>query len=71
MYQKYNIDGITEAMVNFIKELAIANNYKKVYIPENSSQHLLSNNDLFRKSLTKVSERNKRKVGFEIKDIFY
>ncbi|MDD3646355.1 MAG: hypothetical protein PHH06_03010 [Candidatus Gracilibacteria bacterium] len=70
MYYKYDIDSIAETMVNFVREFALENGYKKVYIPMHGDQHLVSNFDGLRKSIDKISSGNKGRADYEKKEKF-
>lgn len=71
IFQKYDANSLTEAMMTFVQQFALENNYKKVYIPENCSQHLLSNSDVLRKKLQELSAKNDEKVDYEKHEKFY
>lgn len=71
MFQKYDANSLTEAMMSFVQQFALENNYKKVYIPENGSQHVVSNSDKIRRWIWKFVEKNKQKENSQLDTIFY
>ncbi|MDD2908006.1 MAG: hypothetical protein PHH98_05185 [Candidatus Gracilibacteria bacterium] len=71
MFNVYNIDSIVENMVSFVGEFANENGYKKVYIPENGTQHVISNSDEIRRGMKKIYEGNSKKADYERDATFY